>query len=177
MNTTQTIASISGALVVGLIAGYFLRPQQEVDCSKCPPVCPSNTKFSDETLSNAHAISVNYRKTMGYCDDVSNSHPKEGYFDITNEGLIALNSAVESINRKTLAAGLSSPNVFRCIHTLDQENDNYSKMVLVGLDNATRRENTNFIEKVDVGLPCPYLCDAPLSQIIFGSNGDRSCTP
>ncbi len=176
MNTTQTIASISGALVVGLIAGYFLRPQQDIDCSKCPPPCASSSKFIDLELDNAYDISVNYRKTMGYCDDVSNSHPNEGYFDISNDGLVALNSAVETIKRKTQGAGQTSPDVFRCIHTLDNEGDSYSKMVVVGLDNTTRKENTSYIEKIEIDLPCPYLCDAPLSEIIFGPNGDRSCT-
>jgi|688.fasta_scaffold1714528_1 hypothetical protein len=105
MNTTQTIASISGALVVGLIAGYFLRPQQDIDCTLCP--CPKGTDIVNKTLDEAIGISNFYRVKMDYCPIPPSTdikiHQKEGYFEITKAGLLNLNTAVEKIISETPA--------------------------------------------------------------------------
>lgn len=174
MNTAQTILSISGALVIGLVTGYMARPPQDIDCTQCPPPCPVSQDISTiSNLSQAHSYSNNYRKQMGYCPTAADpfGHPKEGYFEITKAQLVALNTAVDEIGKQQP----TSSRIFRCIFSLENATDVKSKLLVVGLDNSTRKENTSLIYKVNLGLDCPVLCDAPLSEIIFGANGKDAC--
>jgi hypothetical protein len=66
--------------------------------------------------------------------------------------------------------------VFRYIFTLENDGDQYAKMLVVALDN-NRRENTSNIKLVNIALDCPWLCDAPLSEIIFNPKLYKACNP
>ena len=177
MNTTQTVLIAAGALVLGACAGWFLKPQQSLDCSKCPPPCPTSNSFTNPNLATSHTKSNNYRSAMGYCPTATdpNTHPKEGYFEISQKGLGELYAASVQIESKLAAQNppAASPPLYRCIFAQDEmDPDAGSKLLIVGLNadasDPHRREYTDHIYEISVGLPCPVLCDAPTSQIIFG---------
>jgi len=169
MKTSFALASMTGTLLLGLALGYFFRPQP-LDCSNCPP--PTNNNYSAQNQDVAHKNSNNYRKAMGYCPTATNNFDKHGYFEITNDAVLCLNTAVNDIIQ---SSGSNPPRRFRCIFGMTSEADANAKLLVVGLDNTSKLENLNLIKQIDLGLPCPYLCDAPLSQIIFGANGNQAC--
>jgi hypothetical protein len=159
--------------VAGLIIGIFIGRQYFSKCNSDDDTTRPNFATIQEDV--AHKMSENYRMVKGYCNN-PDEHQTDGYFVLMPTNFDDLLNSKLAIEKQCRNTGVAIPTLYRCIFGLDDNNTEHSKMIVVGLDaNGNEIASNGMIQLLNDKLPCPVLCDQPLSQIIFGQDGLGGC--
>ncbi len=167
-------------IVAGVIVGIFVGKEYFSDCSALTvpagyvqlPVLQS-TAIND---SVAHQYSENFRKSMNYCEDKKSDIDlhKLGLFELSKGSILEMYAAalaLDSLNEDR------QPQTYRCFFGDDEAGN--TRLMMVGMyASASSRvpsELSSHIIPLTENLPCPRLCDAPFSRVIFGGDGSDAC--
>lgn len=167
-------------IVAGVIVGIFIGSEYFSDCSEVavPAGYVKLPELQSKAIpdSTAHIYSENFRKSMNYCED------KKADIDLHKLGLFELSKA-SMLEMYAAALTLDSlytdrqPQTYRCFFGDDEAGN--TRLMMVGMyasaSSRTPSELSGHVIPLSENLPCPKLCDAPFSRVIFGADGSEAC--
>lgn len=168
-------------IIAGVIVGIFIGSEYFSKCTDGE--IPNNyvqlpqLQTSVMNDSTAHVYSENFRKSMNYCEDKKSDIDvhKLGFFEIRKETMLEMYSAAKQLDS---VFSDRQPQTYRCFFGDDANGK--TKLMMVGIyaerTGTTRTELSGHVIPLTENLPCPKLCDAPFSRVIFGADGVDACS-